>query len=152
MHSCPGNWVRRSGVRSCIVPGLPTHLEQQLNIGTVGMNAELTHWYGREDVLKTRVSQHSCEVIVGFHAISVHSRTALCSWHVKAIIIALMSCYHKWTDLQIGFLISQGIISRRLEYYCGIDVLWLFKTLSHHGFQAQQCYPCRLSMLLAYKG
>ena len=36
MHPCPGNWWR-SGVRSCIVPGLPTHLVQELNVGTVCM-------------------------------------------------------------------------------------------------------------------
>ena len=33
MHSCQGNWV--SAVQSCIMPGMPTHLVQELNVGTV---------------------------------------------------------------------------------------------------------------------
>ena len=34
MHPYSGNWVQ-SGVRSCIMPGLPANLVQELNVGTV---------------------------------------------------------------------------------------------------------------------
>ena len=36
MHPFPGNWVAiESGVQLCIMYGLPTHLLQKLNVGTV---------------------------------------------------------------------------------------------------------------------
>ena len=35
--SISGIWVK-SGARSCIMPGMPAHLVQQLNVGTVCMN------------------------------------------------------------------------------------------------------------------
>ena len=34
MHPYPGDWWQ-SGVRSCIMPRLPTHLVQILTVGTV---------------------------------------------------------------------------------------------------------------------
>ena len=35
MHPFLGNWVRQSSVRSCIMPGIPTHLVQDLSVGSV---------------------------------------------------------------------------------------------------------------------
>ena len=45
MHPYPGNWVA-TVVRSCIMPGLPMHLVQELNVGTVGIPDSDTHLKG----------------------------------------------------------------------------------------------------------
>ena len=37
MHSCSGKYPRESGMRSCIMPGLSTHLVQELIVGTIYM-------------------------------------------------------------------------------------------------------------------
>ena len=42
MHPCPEKKWLQSGVRSCIMPGLPTHLVQELNVGTVGTSLYTT--------------------------------------------------------------------------------------------------------------